>query len=105
MGLGDNIIPTVLYSTWTMYIILLGTLCNLLMINSSEQIYIGKHFFKVFFKSVVQACSKEGEVMLVPNKEEGRVEVCLEGHWGTLCGWRWTEQEARVVCKQLGFDC
>ena len=64
-------------------------------------------FSKFFFKSVVkaQACSEEGEVMLVPNKEEGRVEMCLDGRWGTLCGWRWTKQEAHVVCKQLGFDC
>ena len=36
-----------------------------------------------------------------PNATEGRVEVCLSGVWGTVCGNKWDEIGARVVCRHL----
>ena len=33
---------------------------------------------------------------------EGRVEICQSGEWKTICDNNWGENEARVVCRQLG---
>ncbi len=48
----------------------------------------------------------DGDVRLVggANDSEGNVEVCVNGAWGSVCGLTWSENEAIVVCEQLGFE-
>lgn len=33
----------------------------------------------------------------------GRVEVCFDEQWGSICDSHWSGAEAGVVCGQLGF--
>ena len=35
---------------------------------------------------------------------EGRLEVCVDRQWGTVCDDFWTDEDASVAYKQLGFS-
>ncbi|CAI8004445.1 Scavenger receptor cysteine-rich domain superfamily protein, partial [Geodia barretti] len=49
---------------------------------------------------------KHGDIRLVGGSYswEGRVEIYLNGVWGTITGNGAKEVDAHVVCRQLGYD-
>ena len=56
-----------------------------------------------------ETCSEIGAVRLVGGAimAAGRLEICANGHWGSVCNDGFDANAAAVVCRQLGFqeDC
>ena len=57
---------------------------------------------------IAGACGNEGAVRFAGQgvgvtKTEGRLEICVDGSWGTVCNDGFDTNAAKVVCRQLGF--
>ena len=48
----------------------------------------------------------DGDVRLRDGEQEneGRVEICIDNQYGTICDDLWDNKDAAVICGQLGFS-
>lgn len=55
---------------------------------------------------VDRANCTEGDARLVngPSASKGRLEVCIDHTWATVCSSFFGVQEGGVVCEQLGYQ-
>ena len=69
---------------------------------ANPQYELGMDYY--FFSSLAQ-CNTTGETRLVGGRDkyEGRVEICLNGTWGTVDSDRFYYNNSIVVCRSLGF--
>ena len=65
--------------------------------------FAGTLSFCFFF--FIESCP-EGDVRFggTNSASGGRVEICIEQSWTTVCDVYWDNQDASVLCRQLGFS-
>ena len=49
---------------------------------------------------------EDGDVRLQGgvDSSNGYVELCMSRTWGAVCNDEWSDSDAKVVCRQLGYD-
>ena len=81
--------------------------CSLQALAPSSTSYLSGQVLSVICQGNITSqreCSS-GDLRLVGGGREsdGRVEICVEGLWGTVCDSGWGQKEATVVCSQSGY--
>ena len=68
--------------------------------------YIVCYIYAIILASVAQSDCTAGSVRLLngSTNNEGRLEVCVNNEWGTVCATSWDRRKTTNVCKQLGYS-
>ena len=55
----------------------------------------------------INNCNNNGEIRLIGLNTtcilSGKVHLCYNNEWRTVCHSQWNENDVKVVCRQLGF--
>ena len=49
-------------------------------------------------------CNDRDIRLVTTYPQTGRIEVCLNNSWGTICTNTWDYLDASVACRQLGYS-
>ena len=83
--------------------------CTLHTLNQLYILYCTEHDVSTFIVLVAvrETCDSEAEdaIRLTQSTREtaGRLEVCFDGYWGSVCGIGATDTIADVACRQLNY--
>ena len=69
------------------------------------QIVLTLHYSTFLIISLAATCfTSETRLIGGQTEREGRLEVCSNGRWGTVCGGPWSSSHTKVACRHLGFN-
>ena len=56
--------------------------------------------------SLLESCAEEGATRLKDGitSRDGRLEICFDGYWGSVCNRGWTQNNGLVACRQVGYE-
>lgn len=58
--------------------------------------------------SVIISDCTDGEFQIIPydnyNQQMGRIEICANNTWGTVCSDFFDDIDSKVACVQLGYS-
>ena len=59
-----------------------------------------------FIISMTAIPCASGDIRMVgfARGNDGRVDICIDGRWGSICDEGWSTVDAQVACTQLGFS-
>ena len=90
------------------------TVATMKMLVFSAVACVSSRFTHVFKLDTVIEClpflcaviCRNGDLRVVGGlaQNEGRVELCWNETWGTICDGRWSLDDAKVACWQLGLS-
>ena len=71
-------------------------------------VHVEHHYYVYKLRrTIIHAGCVHGDIRLAgtgTSSNRGRVEVCLNNRWGTVCDDSWSSNDARVTCRQLGYS-
>ena len=59
----------------------------------------------IVFLCINYTACRQGDIRLIGGADdrEGRMEVCNQNQWGSVCDVSWDMNDANVACRQAGF--